>query len=352
MERLAGRVMLAGGMSRAVMAIAAGAVGALALPPFGFFAALFFSFTLLVWLVDGCTGKPGGGLFSRTMPAFGIGWCFGLGYFVAGLWWLGNALLLEADEFAWALPLAILGLPAFLALFYGFAVAAANLLWSEGLGRIAALAAAFGFSEWLRSFLATGFPWNAIGYGIMPVPIMMQSVHLLGLFSITTLAVFIFASTALIGTKKGMWPGLAVAGLLLVGHFGYGFYRLQTPAEVPADALTVRIVQPSIDQSRKMLNADRAEIFGEHLRLSALPPGEGKKRPDIIVWPETSVPFILTQNPDALAEIAKTLEDGQVLFTGAVRMEDQGQAARRVITIRSMRSIARARSSARPTRCI
>lgn len=88
--------------------------------------------------------------------------------------------------------------------------------------------------------------------------------------------------------------------------------------------MTVRIVQPSIDQSRKMLNDDRAEIFGEHLRLTALPPGEGKKRPDIIVWPETSVPFILTQNPDALAEIAKTLQDGQVLFTGAVRMEDAG----------------------------
>ncbi len=324
MERLAGRVMLADGKSRAVMAIAAGAVGALALPPVGFFAALFLSFTLLVWLVDGCTGKPGGGIFSRIMPAFGIGWCFGLGYFVAGLWWLGNALLLEADEFAWALPLAILGLPAVLAVFYGFAVAAANIVWSDGLGRIAALAAAFGLLEWLRSFIATGFPWNAIGYGIMPVPIMMQSAHLLGLFGVTTLAVFIFASPALIGTKKGMWPGLIAASLLLAGHFGYGFYRLQTPLETPADALTVRIVQPSIDQSRKMLNADRAEIFSEHLRLTGLPPGEGKKRPDIIVWPETSVPFILTQNPDALAEIAKTLEDGQVLFTGAVRMEDAG----------------------------
>lgn len=80
----------------------------------------------------------------------------------------------------------------------------------------------------------------------------------------------------MIGTKKGMWLGLIVAGLLLAGHFGYGFYRLQTPLETPADALTVRIVQPSIDQSRKMLNADRAEIFSEHLRLTGLPPGEGK----------------------------------------------------------------------------
>lgn len=324
MERLAGRVMLGSSIGRAITAIAAGAFGALALPPFGFFASLFVSFTLLVWLVDGCIGKPGSGAFGRLWPAFRIGWCFGFGYFVAGLWWLGNALLLEADEFAWALPLAILGLPAVLALFYGFAVALANILWSDGLGRIAALAGAFGLSEWLRSFVATGFPWNVIGYGIMPIPVMMQSAHLIGLFGVTILAVFIFAMPALVGTKKGMWPGLALAALLLAGHFGYGFYRLRIPVEAPSDALTVRIVQPSIDQSRKMLNADRADIFNEHLRLTALPPSEGKRRPDIVVWPETSVPFILTQNPDALAEIARTLEDGQVLFTGAVRMEDAG----------------------------
>lgn len=324
MERLAGTIMLSSGFSRFLIALGAGAIGAFALPPFGFFATLFVSFTLLVWLLDGTTGSPEGGVLSRAWRAFLLGWIFGLGYFVAGLWWLGNALLLEADEFAWALPLAILGLPACLAVFYGFAVMLANLLWSDGWGRIAALAASFGLIEWLRSFLATGFPWNAIGYGIMPVPLMMQTSNLIGIFGMSILAVFVFASPALLGTRRGMVPGLSVALLLMAVHLGYGAYRLNQPVPDAADGLTVRIVQPSIDQSRKMLNADRAEIFQEHLRLSALPPAAGKKRPDIIVWPETSVPFILTQNPDALEEIAKTLEDGQILLTGAVRMEDAG----------------------------
>lgn len=325
MERLAGTIMLSGGFSRVLIAFLAGAIGALALPPIGFFASLFVSFTLLVWLIDGTTGSPDGGVVSRAFRAFLLGWIFGFGYFVAGLWWLGNALLLEADEFAWALPLAILGLPAFLALFYGLAVMLANSLWSDGWGRLAALSAAFGLVEWLRSFVATGFPWNAIGYGMMPVPLMMQSSNLIGIFGMSMLAVFIFSSPALLGTRRGMVPGLTLAVLLLAGHVGYGFYRQHRPLPEPAaDAITVRIVQPGIDQSRKMLNADRAEIFQEHLRLSALPPTPGKKRPDIIVWPETSVPFILTQNPDALEEIAKTLEDGQILLTGAVRMEDAG----------------------------
>ncbi|XUY26849.1 apolipoprotein N-acyltransferase [Agrobacterium sp. rho-8.1] len=324
MERLAGKIMLGSGFGRICIAVLAGAFGALALPPIGFFAALFVSFTLLVWLIDGTTGHPDGGVWSRGWKTFLVGWLFGFGYFVAGLWWLGNALLLEADEFAWALPLAIFGLPACLAIFYGVATMLANLLWSDGWGRIAALAAAFGLMEWLRSFILTGFPWNAVGYGIMPIPIMMQTSNLIGIFGMSMLAVFVFSSPALLGTKKGLIPGLSIAVTMIALHLGYGAYRLNQPPPPVTDDLTVRIVQPGIDQSVKMLNTDRTEIFNAHLRLSSLPPSPGHKRPDIIVWPETSVPFILTQNPDALAEIAKTLEDGQILLTGAVRMEDAG----------------------------
>jgi len=55
--------------------------------------------------------------------------------------------------------------------------------------------------------------------------------------------------------------------------------------------------------------------------LSALPPQDGGRRPDIVIWPETSVPFILTENKDALARIAEVLQDGQILIAGAVRVE-------------------------------
>lgn len=328
MERLAGRVMLLSGWSRAALAFAAGALGALALPPFGFFAVLFVSFTLLVWLIDGSTGSPRGGILGRLRSAFFLGWAFGFGYFVASLWWLGNALLVEADEFAWALPLAVLGLPACLALFYGLAAALARILWSDGIGRIAALAAAFGVAEWLRSFVLTGFPWNAIGYGAMPTPLMMQSATVFGLFGINVLAVFVFSAPALLGTGKGKVAGLGLAAVLLLAHFAFGAWRLHGAdaalAAVGGESTSVRLVQPLIDQAQKLDNTNRAEIFEQHLRLTALPAQDGETRPDVIVWPETSVPFILTENPDALARIADVLEDGQVLITGAVRSENAG----------------------------
>ena len=324
MQALAARILLLWGIGRAGLAILAGAIGALALPPFSVFAAMFVSFTLLVWLLDGATGNAETGRAGLS-SSFWIGWLFGLGYFVCGLWWLGNALLLEADEFAWAIPLAVLGLPAVLAIFYGLATMLARLLWSDGMGRIAALAAAFGLVEWLRSFVATGFPWNAIGYAAMPVPLMMQSSHVLGILAITPLAVFVFAAPALLGTRRGAWPGLLIACMLLAAHLGYGAIRLYLlPAEEGDKTLTIRLVQPAIDQSQKMENTDRIGIFEKHMALTSAAPEDGRPRPDVIVWPETSVPFILTQNPDALVRIGDVLQDGQILLTGAVRAEERG----------------------------
>ncbi|WP_411034624.1 apolipoprotein N-acyltransferase [Shinella sp. BYT-45] len=324
MERLAGKVMLLSGTRRALAAFLAGLIGVLALPPFGFFAALFVSFTLLVWLIDGASAVPQAGFPRRLAPAFRIGWFFGFGYFLGGLWWLGNALLVEADAFAWALPLAVFGLPAFLAFYYGLAAALARLLWSDGMGRIAALAFAFGAGEWLRGTLFTGFPWNAVGYGAMPVPLLMQSSGVVGIAAMNALAVLVFAAPALLGTRRGRVPGLSLAALLFAAHVAYGYYALNVVPAPQDGATVVRLVQPVIDQAMKLDDSARADIFERHLSLSAAAPEAGGKRPDVIVWPETSIPFILTDNPDALVRIAAVLEDDQMLIAGAVRTESAG----------------------------
>ena len=217
MERLAGRVILLWGWRRALAAFLAGAFAALAQPPFDFLAACFVSFPVLVWLIDGAAHQPGEGLARRALRPFLIGWWFGFGYFLAGLWWTGAALLVEAELFAWALPFAVLGLPALLAAFYGLAVLLARLAWSDGAARIAALAAGFAAAEWLRGVVLTGFPWNAIGQAAMPVPLMMQSVGVVSMVGINALAVFVFSAPALFAARRGRASVLAVALAAVVG---------------------------------------------------------------------------------------------------------------------------------------
>jgi apolipoprotein N-acyltransferase len=322
-QRLAGKIILLWGWKRIALAFLMGALASFALPPYDFFAVCFISFPVLVWLIDGAVDNAGAGPIRRLLPAAMIGWWFGFGYFVFGLWWIGNALLVDAANFAWAIPLAILGLPAVLAFFYAFAAALARLFWSEGLGRILSLAFAFGIAEWLRSFVLTGFPWNAIGYAAMPVPVLMQSSVIVGLLGMNALAVLVFCLPALLAGRRDIRTGAILALVLICAHAGYGFYRLQT-ASLIAKGPTVRIVQPSIAQDLKFDAGARRDIFDKYLAMSAQAPKAGVPKPAVIVWPETAVPYILTKTPDALQAIADTLGEGQILLAGAIRMEEPG----------------------------
>lgn len=323
MERLGNWVVLTWGWRRALLAFASGALLVLAFAPFDFFAVGFVSFPILVWLLDGATADADAGPIRRLIPAFAAGWWFGFGFFVAGLWWIGNALLVEAESFAWALPLAVLALPAALAIFYGLAAVLARLVWSDSLGRIAALAVSFALIEWLRGTILTGFPWNAVGYAGMPTPMLMQSSVLFGMNGMNALTVFVFAMPAMAVSSRFRWVGYALATLLVVGHAGFGMARLWQ-AETSEKTVPVRFVQPSILQDQKWDRAARDRIFGTYLSLSAQPPSDGKPAPELIIWPETAVPFILNDRPDALATLGDLLADGQTLLVGAVRSEEAG----------------------------
>ena len=146
-------IVLSWGWRRWLIAFAAGALSALAMAPVNAWPILFVTFPTLVWLIDGA----GAGRWHGVIGAAITGWWFGFGYFLAGLYWIGYAFLVDAPTFGWLLPIAVLGLPAMLAVFTAFGVALARLLWTRGATRILALGVALTTAEWLRGHLADGF---------------------------------------------------------------------------------------------------------------------------------------------------------------------------------------------------
>ena len=122
-----------------------------------------------------------------------IGWWFGFGYFVPGLFWVGEAFLVEAETFAVLLPFAVTLLPAGLALFYGAATGLAARFWTGGARRVLVLALTLSAAEWLRGHVLSGLPWNTLGYALtFPLPL-MQSAAVLGIYGLTLVAVLVFA---------------------------------------------------------------------------------------------------------------------------------------------------------------
>ena len=94
------------------------------------------------------------------MPSAAIaGWWFGFGYFLAGLYWIGNAFLVDAKTFGWLLPFAVVGAagrPGAASPRFGLALA--RLLWTRGPARILALAVALTVAEWLRGHCSAASP--------------------------------------------------------------------------------------------------------------------------------------------------------------------------------------------------
>ncbi|TVR10226.1 MAG: apolipoprotein N-acyltransferase [Salinarimonadaceae bacterium] len=325
MIAVAHAVILSWGWRRAAIAFVAGAAGALAMPPFGFAPALAVSLCVAVWLVDGA-GE--GGRFGPARSAALAGWFWGFGYFLAGLWWLGAAFLVEAERFAWAMPLGVVGLPAGLAFFFAFGFGAARLIWSRGAWRVLALAAGLGLAEWLRGHLFTGFPWNPLGMALGQNIWTMQSVSTLGLYGLTIVTVAIAAAPATLATgstTRGRVLPCMLAVAAIAGLVVYGAVRLPTQPTPLTPDVRLRIMQPNLTQDAKFNPDNREEIMALYLRLSdraTSPATSGVADATHLIWSESAFPFLLHRDARALAQIAGLLPDGVTLLTGAARVEE------------------------------
>jgi apolipoprotein N-acyltransferase len=315
-------IVLSYGWRRWLIAFAAGALSALAMAPLNAWPILFLTFPTLVWLIDGA----GAGHWRGIGVAAATGWWFGFGYFLAGLYWVGFAFLVDAPTFGWLLPFAVIGLPAGLAVFTAFGVAAARLLWTRGPMRILALSVALTAAEWLRGHLLSGFPWNAFGYALTSPLILAQSASLIGVWGLTFVAVAVFATPATLADDRseysGRWLPFALAIVILVGMGTFGALRLaRTPTRL-VDGVRLRIMQPNLPQDARFNYAAKQLVMDRYIDISKRPSTEGAGPATHLIWPESAFPFFLAREPDALAQIVQLLHGGAVLITGAVRLAE------------------------------
>ncbi len=325
------RVAALVGWRRWLCAAGLGAAVATAFPPLYILPFAFVGFTGLVWLIDGA-----GAGRSPSRAAFAAGWWFGFGHFVAGLYWITNALMVDAAKFGWLAPFAVAGLSAYFALYPALAALATRLSGATGVRRIVVLAVAWTACEWLRGMVLTGFPWNLMGTVWAWSDAMIQLTACTGTFGLGLMAVFAAAVAATLADGAQDQPRLrrwrcvmAVAGLVGLVWLG-GTVRLALapqyvtgggPAMVPG--VRLRLVQGNIDQRDKWRAGQRGINFRKHLRMSAagaMPPGAVTH----IIWPETAAPYVLANDAAARAAVARVVPPSGVVITGALRTTRAG----------------------------
>ncbi len=197
--------------------------------------------------------------------------------------------------------------------------------------------------EYIRSHLFTGFPWALLGnsqYLNLPV---IQIADITGVWGVSFLIMLVNLTVySLIAYRlssatehwrtpaKVLWRALIaqrknylIVFLLLAAVLSYGYYKIYQLSTINYQLSTkVSVIQGNIPQELKWDPDPRAKYFiiDRYLSLSSR---ALKDRPDLIIWPEASLPVVAEEEPSFLEVIKDFAEERKVnLLLGAVTTKD------------------------------
>jgi len=190
--------------------------------------------------------------------------------------------------------------------------------------------------DWLRSFLFGGFPWMDLGYGVANIPLLFQSADIWGHYGLTFLILQINTFFTLLivnsNVKKAITQLAVPVSLMLLVTFAYSSWRWQQLEDTlqNADTIAVGIVQGNVDQGQKW-NPDRQGSTVRGYIDQSFLLMQKKPRPELLVWPETSLPFYPVNHP-LLLPIHRLLDEEQVLLlTGAPWYERENPTSEEIL---------------------
>jgi len=245
---------------------------------------------------------------------FWRGWWGAAAMFALAMSWIVEPFLIEPERHAWMAPFALILLPGGLALFWGAAVALAMWLAGQGAGRVWVLVVTLAGAEALRGWLLGGFPWAMPGHVWIETPV-AQAASLVGPVGLTLLTLAVAAGLAgLVGPARpaARLVGASLPLVLLTAAWGWGAAQLARPMPPDRDQ-RVRLVQPNADQSLKWDMAYAELYFFRHLDLTAAPAADGRT-PDLVLWAETAVPFLLDRPGDGLTMAVEAAGEATVVL--------------------------------------
>lgn len=286
-----------------------------------------------------------------------LGWAFGVGQFTVGNFWIATTFTYQAALPVWAGAIAVFLLALYLAVFPALAALAAWHARRSMAGLVLAFAGAWIVTEWLRSWVFTGFPWNPLGVvllGPFEFPGAARLLPWLGTYALSGLAVLFaggwYAGLVLFRTRRAM---LALLPLPIIAMF---WPQGAAGDKRTGPAVPYSLIQPNIAQ--EVLNDP--EHFEDNFRKAAQLSGQylpGRKR--LVLWPESGVPDYLEDGyPEryylsnygadpgvARQRIAGVIGPGSLLLTGTTDLEiAKGRAAgaRNVVTALDDKGVIRA----------
>ena len=282
---------------RLLLALVAGAVVALGQPPFHLAPLALLALGVAGWL---CRTAPNAG------AAGWVGFAAGTGYFTVTLHWIVEPFLVDVARHGWMAPFALLFMATGFALFWAAAFWIARRIASGGWRFAIVFGAALAGGEVLRSLILTGFPWSLIGYIWSEGPV-AQAVAFVGPFGLTLATTLVAGGLAALGPRL---PTLVLAGAIW-GAAVLAFGARPSAPLADEGAPLLRLVQPNAPQHLKW-DPDYTQMFFERALDMTAAPGT----PDLILWPETSVPYLIQPGHPVLSLLSDAAGDVPLVVGG------------------------------------
>ena len=262
-----------------------GAISSYSLPPYNYYIINFITFSLFfIFLFN----KKKQNLKNKSF--FKYGWFFGFGYFLLSLYWIVISLTFD-QNFRFLIPLALVLIPAFLAIFYGLLTYLFSFFFTKNvISSLFLFSTLFGIIEFIRGHILTGFPWNLISYSFSDTTNFIQILSLIGTYSFNLFWISLFTAPAIFflrSSKKEIIVCLMFilvsTGLLIFGNLKNKQFNL---LETSKKTYSIRILSSNISLDRFYSKNDELKIINELIKLS----NPKKEEPTIYVWPEGIIP--------------------------------------------------------------
>ena len=270
-----------------IILILLGSFSSLSLPPFNYILINFLTFSLLyILLIKIFEVSKNKKLF------FLYGWLFGLGYFTSNLYWISISLTFD-ESFKFLIPLSIVLVPAFLALFYGLASFLFLILKpKKNLSSFFLFSLIFGTIEFIRGTIMTGFPWNLIAYSFSNYIEILSITSIIGTYSFNLFCISLFASTSFLilrESKKEIIVCILFLIITLCFYF-FGSQRLEKFNNIEANKLNykLRVISSNVSIDRFYNDTNPISVINDLIRISS--PQNNVKT--IFIWPEGILPDI------------------------------------------------------------
>lgn len=244
-----------------------------------------------------------------------LGFIFGFGHFLSSMYWIAIGVTVYIDEFWWAIPFALFGIPLILACFIS-ATCSLSWLFRKSKYYHFAFCISWIFFEWIRSWIFTGLPWNLLGYSLCFSDTLIQTASVIGIYGLSLITIYISTSFYYLMGKDfyHFKLSLVISLITLSSMITYGLRRLENNPTTFSN-INVRLVQPSIPQSAKWDTNEFWKNLNKHIELSSQQPIQ---QADIIIWSEAAlvVPY---KYPDIKNRLKQLFKDtGAILITGGI----------------------------------